>query len=178
MWESHEGLRDLLTTGWDTGPPCLLVEDMRQKRKNISKVLDRWSRDTFGSVRKEIKQLKTALEGLRGDPLRTGPSHAELKIKEKLIEMYHREEIMWRQRARIEWLSAGDRNTKKIHLRASLRRKKNMIKALQNSLGAVVVDPAELKAMANDFIKVYMHQRALRIWREYSNMSHGKLQLR
>lgn len=42
---------------------------------------------------------------------------------------------MWRQRARAEWLSSGDRNMKYFHMRASLRRKKNMIKALQDSLG-------------------------------------------
>ena len=102
-------------------------------------------------MKKEIKFLKRKLDELRGDPLRTGPSHVEHKINERLIEMYHKEEIMWRQRARIQWLSAGGKNTRFFHLRASLRRKKNMIKALQNSLGAIVVDPDELKAMANSF---------------------------
>lgn len=74
-----------------------------------------------------------------------------LKINEQLIELYHSEEIMWQQRARIEWLSAGDKNTKFFHLRASLRRKKNMIKALQNSLGVEISDPDQLKVLANNF---------------------------
>lgn len=103
------------------------------------------------SVRHEIKALKKELDKLRGDPLRTAPTHAELKINERLIELYHREEIMWRQRARIEWLSSEDKNTKFFHLRASLRRKKNMIRALQNSLGVHVDDPTELRVLANNF---------------------------
>lgn len=97
MWESHEGLHDMLVDGWEAGSPCATVEEMRQKLTNLASGLMRWSNDTFGTVRKEIKILKRKLEELRGDPLRTGPSHAELKINEQLIEMYHREEIMWRQ---------------------------------------------------------------------------------
>lgn len=58
---------------------------------------------------------------------------------------------MWRQHSRIEWLAAGDKNTKFFHLRASIRRKKNMIKALANSLGALVDDLGDLKSMVNDF---------------------------
>lgn len=73
----------------------------------------------------------------------------EIKISDRLVELYHREELMWRQRSRIEWLSAGDRNTKFFHLRASIRRKKNMIKALSNSLGVLTDNPAELRVLVN-----------------------------
>lgn len=81
MWETHEGLHDMLVDGWDAGPPCATVEEMRQKLSNLARGLTRWSNDTFGSVRKEIKLLKRRLDELRGDPLRTGPSHVELKIR-------------------------------------------------------------------------------------------------
>ena len=74
--------------------------------------------------------MKVELDRLRGDPTRTAPTRIELKINENLVELYHREEILWRQRSRIEWLTSGDKNTRFFHLRASIRRKKNMIKAL------------------------------------------------
>ena len=77
----------------------------------------------------------------------------ELKINERLIELFHKEELMWRQRARLEWLSAGDRNTRFFHLRASQRRKRNMIKALANSLGVIIDDPGALRSMVSDFYK-------------------------
>lgn len=75
----------------------------------------------------------------------------EIKINERLVELYHREEMLWRQRSRINWLAEGDKNTKKILLRASMRRKKNMIKALSNSLGVMVEDPVELKILVSNF---------------------------
>lgn len=95
MWETHEGLRDMLTDRWDAGPLCTSVEDMQQKLSNLAKGVGKQSRDTFGSVRKETKQHKQVLVELRSDPLHTGPSHAELKVKERPIEIHHREEIMW-----------------------------------------------------------------------------------
>ena len=95
------------------------------------------------------------MELLRNDPGRVGPSHVELKLNERLAKLYHREELMWRQRSRLEWLSAGDRNTKFFHMRASMRRKKNMIRALRNALGIHTEDPTELKAMAVFYKTLY-----------------------
>ena len=31
MWETHEGLRDMLLAGWDPGMPCTTVDEMRIK---------------------------------------------------------------------------------------------------------------------------------------------------
>jgi hypothetical protein len=49
---------------------------------------------TFGNVRKEIRNLKSELEVLRNQPHQVGPCQVEIKIYEKLVELYHREEIM------------------------------------------------------------------------------------
>ena len=42
------------------------------------------------------------------------------------------EEIIWRQRSRMEWLKEGDLNTKFFHGRASMRKKKNKISRLKD----------------------------------------------
>lgn len=152
-WETHENLKETILSSWSASDSGDRVEGLKQKLQHLSNSLQRWDRRTFGSIRREMKTLKKKLEDLRNDPSRLGPDHSERKINERLVELYHREELLWRQRSRIEWLTAGDKNTKFFHLRASMRRKKNMIKALMNSLGITVDDPVELKEMVTDVYK-------------------------
>jgi hypothetical protein len=59
-----------------------------------------------------------------------GPTHHELKVVERLVELQNREETMWRQRSRIQWLSEGDHDTRFFHLKASKRKKRNRISRL------------------------------------------------
>jgi hypothetical protein len=78
----------------------------------------------WGSIRKEIKRLHARLAELRASPGRLAPSHEEIKVCDKIVELNYREEIMWRQRSRIQWLAEGDSNTQFFHRKASGRKRK------------------------------------------------------
>lgn len=67
----------------------------------------------------------------------TGYSREEKEVENRLYEMFEREEIMAKQRSRIDWLREGDRNTSFFHARASARRRTNKIKVLRRVDGSI-----------------------------------------
>lgn len=101
MWETHPELKPFVDSGWRNNPESTMVQDLQEKLKQLSGNLSRWDRQTFGNVRREIKRMKHELEILQGVVVRSGPSAQELKITEQLMELYHREEILWKQRSRV-----------------------------------------------------------------------------
>lgn len=75
------------------------------------------------------------------------------KISAELDELLHREEIMWRQRSRINCLREGDRNTSFFHRKSNWRQSKNSIKRIKGENGNWTDDPEEITKIANEFFK-------------------------
>jgi hypothetical protein len=114
-------------------------------------LLKQWSRDSFGSVRREIKKLQSHLSTLNSSSTTTDHLQEGRYIEQKLCELFEREEIMARQRSRVDWLREGDRNTAFFHARASTRRRSNKINCLIKKDGTRCEDKKEIKTMARDF---------------------------
>jgi hypothetical protein len=69
----------------------------------------------------------------------------------QLSEALAREEVMERQRSRVEWLREGDRNTGFFQAKAKARARTNRIHALKNQDGNLISEQEDLEAMANNF---------------------------
>jgi len=77
----------------------------------MAKSLAAWSRESFGAPKIEIRKLEKRLSWLRIHSATGTYCQEEKEIERKLCELFEREEIMARQRSRVDWLQAGDRNT-------------------------------------------------------------------
>ena len=108
MWETNEKFRPWLANVWQ-GEKVLTLNDLNRKLLEAAGRLASWGKQMFGHVRLELQKLKEELDKLQSDPHRSGPSHAKIKMTDKIVELNHREEIMWQQRSRIKWLTAGDK---------------------------------------------------------------------
>jgi hypothetical protein len=58
---------------------------------------------------------------------------------------------MFRQRSRVEWLKAGEKNTRYFQNRASHRRRKNTIKSLRGDDGTWFTTDVDMQALARTF---------------------------
>nr|XP_051220950.1 uncharacterized protein LOC127339093 [Lolium perenne] len=152
MWTRHADFQTMIERAWeqeDRGEHGLQAFWSRLKR--LSGSMQSWSHSVFGSVRKEIKRLRDQLEVARGEAIHTGVSQEVRAIEKDLHEVYEREEIMYKQRSRVDWLKEGDRNTRYFQNRASHRRRKNTIQALRRADGSRCTTDEEMRALARSF---------------------------
>jgi hypothetical protein len=171
MWESHPDFPGKLAELWLSKGAATSAGELLEKMNDVSSHLSTWDRTVFGSVKGELRRLNNELETLRDDQLRLGPSHAELKIVERIRELNHREELMWRQGSRVNWLTAGDKNTRFFHLRASNRRRRNKITWLKNQSGQFTEDEGELKQLVSEFYEnLYLSEGTLDMGRVLSTV--------
>lgn len=58
---------------------------------------------------------------------------------------------MWKQRARVQWLAEGDKNTEFFHQKATNRRRKNQIVKLTHDDGTICEELGQLEEMVLAF---------------------------
>ncbi|KAL5845880.1 hypothetical protein ACOSQ3_009404 [Xanthoceras sorbifolium] len=108
---------------------------LRDKLVVCADRLENWSKVKFGSLRKAIDRKRCELN-LLYDRQQSEQVLNDIKLRERELEsLLSKEELYWKQRSRVDWLLAGDKNSKFFHRRATTRKKKNMISSLVDGRG-------------------------------------------
>ncbi|RVW17671.1 Transposon TX1 uncharacterized 149 kDa protein [Vitis vinifera] len=110
--------------------------------------LKEWNKFSFGELKEKKKSILNDLAnfdaieqegGLNPDLLSQRASR-----KGELEELILREEIHWRQKAKVKWVKEGDCNSKFYHKVANGRRNRKYIKELENERGLVLKNAERL----------------------------------
>jgi hypothetical protein len=93
-----------------------------------------------------------AIQGVEGVP----NLKAMKNIKKVVNTLLEQEEIRWKQRAKIDWLQYGDKNTKFFHACANQRQKANCIRTICDARGIMREDAVNIgKAFVDYFTSLF-----------------------
>lgn len=87
----------------------------------------------FGHVQSHIKKIKEEIAALQSMNPASDVVSAEQSKQWELEELLHREELLWRDKAKAKWMNEGDANTHFFHITTLIHRRRNAIHQLQNS---------------------------------------------
>lgn len=151
MWQQHGDYVDFVNRAWDPGIGTPDLGTVSDALSALQTSLKTWDREVFGSVKKQVKELREELEVERSGTLYRGPTDREREVMAKLSEVLAREEAMERQRSRIAWLREGDRNTAFFRAKARARQRTNRIKVLKDEDGRMFTEQEDLERLACEF---------------------------
>ncbi|KAL5812867.1 hypothetical protein ACOSQ3_027817 [Xanthoceras sorbifolium] len=125
----------VICTAWGGFASDISGRDLRDKLVTCADRLENWSKVKFGSLKKAIDRKRCEIN-LLYDRQQTNQVLNVIKTRERELEsLLSQEELYWKQRSRVDWLLAGDKNSKFFHRRASARKKKNLISSLLDGRG-------------------------------------------
>ncbi|XP_061343725.1 uncharacterized protein LOC133289741 [Gastrolobium bilobum] len=144
-WLTDKSFNSLVKNSWENNVGWLMA------RHKFEEEAKRWHLDVFKEALKQKNRLYSRLNGL--DSFRFGrfDPNTELLQKELWKELQGiliKEELIWFQRSRNQWLKYGDKNSKFFHSSTVSRRRHNRIVTLKNEQGKWVSDTKELVDMA------------------------------
>lgn len=112
---------------------CSPSSSFPTKLSNLAESISKWATKNVGSLAKKIKMLSLQIDDIRENATTAAQSKCLGTLEAKLEKLLLKEEIYWKQRSRVNWLSEGDRNMAYFHKSASACKKRNLIHRLRKA---------------------------------------------
>lgn len=150
FWEHEAELPELISESWSSSGHKSDLADINNSLGRVMLALHSWSKKKCKNIGRQIEKYRKEIAALM-------EANAESRLirqaSDKLNEMLYREEMLWLQRSRINWLKEGDRNTRFFHSKAVWRAKKNIIVRLRDSGGTVQNSTTVMEDMATKYFQ-------------------------
>ena len=85
---------------------------LRHKLINVRDEFQVWNKEVFGKVENEIHMIQNQLKLVQNSISSLTDIKREAELRKELEILMQREEVMWAQKARSEWVLFGDINTR------------------------------------------------------------------
>jgi len=115
--------------------------------------LQKWSRLSFGNIHHLLAQKKKQLAQAELMSM-VGMNHDQVQLpRGEVYDLMVKEECLWHQRSRVDWLKSGDLNTSYFHSQATHQNKRNFISKLILEDGSVVDGDRQIGEALVDYFK-------------------------
>jgi hypothetical protein len=135
VWTSDQGCEAVIKDSWKKDSAGVPMYNVWQKIHACRRGLSSWSRTSFGNVKFRIREVERLLKQAEEISMQGRDHHRVSLLRQELHSLLAKEERLWRQRSRENWLQAGDRNTRYFHCRATQRQRRNRVTRLRSSDG-------------------------------------------
>jgi hypothetical protein len=131
--------------------------DISNKLKKVFNNLHSWGQAKYGIIPRKINMLQRQLQQLK-DTMPSKEDIIQIQLKEQeLDDTLKLEELWWAQRAKVNWLTHGDKNSKFFHYKANQRRRKNKISVIDDIHGNSCHDETQIHHIFIDYFKNIFH---------------------
>ncbi|KAK8989039.1 hypothetical protein V6N11_030407 [Hibiscus sabdariffa] len=155
-WLLEEECKSTVQASWT---PCTQPRPSHRfgsKLRRTKYSLIKWSKlktRIHNNRKQELLEKIKAYQGKQMSKAETADSKA---CKKELDSMWEGKERYWHQRARVEWLKYGDKNTKFFHAMTLQHRRRNSICRLKKASGEWIEDSNEIAShIQNHFQSIY-----------------------
>ncbi|XP_077228445.1 uncharacterized protein LOC143861405 [Tasmannia lanceolata] len=162
-WLDEPSLFEIVERAWSKkvhgNPMFILVQKLREAKFNIKE----WNANVFGRIDIEAPILRQNLETTQ-IALATNPANTNLRMEANLAKLNYsaiaqKEEALYRQKSRIQWLNLGDSNTKFFHSALKSRRNQNSIQGLQDVDGEITTDQSKIFDILVEFFQSLLNSQ-------------------
>ncbi|KAA3466249.1 reverse transcriptase [Gossypium australe] len=147
-WTMDESFEEVLRGIWGSSSKPLM-----EKLKVLQNGMEEWA----GGIRRKKGELKNKLsQELESLLLEERDDETLARIIDTKIHLnmeIEKDEVYWEQRARVNWLQYGDKNTAYFHKSATICRRANFITKLVTDDGKEIVEDTELQEVAKNYFE-------------------------
>jgi hypothetical protein len=156
VWQTHADYDRIVNDLWGKTEKGTGLSGFANSLSSLQTGLESWGTSTFGNFKRKHQNLPKELDRVRRNSMGGGPSVEEKRLMEKINEVLYQEEIWIKQRARVNWLKSGDRNTAYFHAHAAQRKRINGIHILYREDGSVCETADDIKDTKLLFWFIYL----------------------
>jgi hypothetical protein len=159
FWLDHPDFHANIQNWWrEAEVPCgSKMYRFQQKLTNLKQTLKIWNNHTFGNIFDSQRQLSEQMGKIQNQIRLQGLTNEikaqEAKVNQHLEARKRQEEILWKQKPRIQWLKEGERNTKLFHRTVIQRRHSNNITHLILDEGETIHSHDDMETTLIDYFQ-------------------------